>query len=78
MGERLRVAIATIISLCFEKESCTRCAVPSSWKSLAKLDRRRMPSASQPEVLPDIMPLDVGMPSGGIEAARSIARACPT
>jgi len=29
------------------------------------------------EVLPDIMPLDVGMPSGGIEAARSIARACP-
>ena len=29
------------------------------------------------EALPDIMLLDVGMPGGGIEAARSIARVCP-
>jgi len=29
------------------------------------------------EALPDIMLLDVRMPGGGIEAARSIARVCP-
>jgi len=29
------------------------------------------------EVLPDVMLLDVGVPGGGVEAAASIARACP-
>jgi DNA-binding NarL/FixJ family response regulator len=29
------------------------------------------------EVLPDVMLLDIGVPGGGLEAAASIARACP-
>jgi DNA-binding NarL/FixJ family response regulator len=29
------------------------------------------------EVLPDVMLLDIGVPGGGVEAAASIARACP-
>ena len=74
MADRLRIAIADNHPLFREGVVHTlRNSMEVVGEAGSAVDAVRIAR----EALPDIMLLDVGMPGGGIEAARSIARVCP-